>query len=320
MRGIVLAVGVHGRQLRHALVERDRHRGVLQVARHAAFGIAGEVEVEVDRAAPLQIAHVAAGLAEPLHRREAHHHARPLDAGLVAAGAAVAVAPAAGREIDALPAPLAGERAHVLGRHAGLLLLPLRRLRDAVLVAGEIGRPLVEADGVGLHVVLVVETFLDPDVGDRHRHRRRRGRLRREPLARQELRRRVVVRIDVHDLDAELAGSSATAGGPCPPARRRSRRWFPDRRTRTRSCRSSAGSPRPCRRSPTGRRAACGPSDAPRPSTSPPTNRDCGARASCRSRWRSETAPTGSSRCCPRCGASRATRRSRPGRGSASGA
>ena len=101
----LLAVGVHGRQLRHALVERDRHRGVLQVARHAAFGVAGEIEIEIDRRAPLQVAHVAAGLAEPLHRREAHHHARPLDAGLVAAGAAVAVAPAAGREIDALRAP-----------------------------------------------------------------------------------------------------------------------------------------------------------------------------------------------------------------------
>src|SRR5688572_20860753 len=106
-----LAVGVHGRQLRHALVELDRHRRVLEVARHAAFGIAGEIEIEVERAAPLQVAHVAAGLAEPLHRRQAHHYARPLDAGLVAAGAAMAVAPAAGREIDALLPPLAGERA-----------------------------------------------------------------------------------------------------------------------------------------------------------------------------------------------------------------
>src|SRR5262249_58644654 len=99
---------------------------------------------------------VAARVPEPLHGGQAHHDARPWDAGLVAAGAAMAVAPAAGREIDALPAPFARERAHVLCRHAGLLLLPLRRLGDAVFFAEQIGPPFVEADGVGLHVVLVV--------------------------------------------------------------------------------------------------------------------------------------------------------------------
>ena len=199
-----LAVGVHGRQLRHALVELDRHRGVFQIARHAAVGIAGEIEIEVDRRAPLQIAHIDAGLAETLHGDEADHHARPLNAGLVAAGAAMAVAPAAGRQIDALLAPFAGQRAHVLGRNAGLLLLPLGRFRHAVLVAEQIGLPLVEADRVGLDILLVVEVFLDPDVSDRHRHGDRGGRLRREPFARQELRGGVEVRIDVDDLDAEL--------------------------------------------------------------------------------------------------------------------
>src|SRR5262249_41746731 len=97
-----LGVGADRRQLWHALVELDRHRGILEVARHAAVGVAREIEIEVERAAPLQIAHVDAGLAQPLHGCEAHHHARPLDAGLVAAGAAVAIAPSAGRQIDAL--------------------------------------------------------------------------------------------------------------------------------------------------------------------------------------------------------------------------
>ena len=68
----------------------------------------------------------------------------------------------------------------------------------------EIGLPFVEADGVGLYVVLVVEAFLDPHIGDRHRHGGRGGRLGREPFAGQELRRSVVVGIDVDDLDAEL--------------------------------------------------------------------------------------------------------------------
>src|SRR5262249_20570285 len=133
-----LPVGIHARELRHALIELDRHGGVLEVARHAAFGVAREIEIEVERAAPLQVAHVAAGLAQPLHGGEAHHHARPLDAGLIAAGAAMAVAPAAGREIDALPAPFTRERAYVLGRNAGLLLLPLGGLRDAVLLAEQV--------------------------------------------------------------------------------------------------------------------------------------------------------------------------------------
>ena len=152
----------------------------------------------------MQVAHVDAGLAQPLHRGQAHHDARPLDAGLVAAGAAVAVAPAAGRQIDPLPAPFARQRAHVLGRHAGFLLLPFGRLGNAVLLADQIGLPGVESDRVGLHIVFVVEAFPDPHIGDGHRHRDRGGGPRREPLAGQELRRRVVVGIDVDDLDAEL--------------------------------------------------------------------------------------------------------------------
>ncbi len=55
-----------------------------------------------------------------------------------------------------------------------------------------------------LDVVLVVEALLDPDIGDGHGHGDRCGRFRRKPFAGQELRRSVVVGIDVNDLDAEL--------------------------------------------------------------------------------------------------------------------
>ncbi len=199
-----LIVRIHGRQLRHALIELDRHRGIFEIARHAAVGIAGEIEIEVDRRAPLQITHVDAGLAEALHGNEAHHDARPGNAGLITAGAAVAVAPAAGREIDALTPPFARQRAHVFCRNAGFLLLPLGRFRNAVIVAKEIGFPFIEADRVGLDVAFVVEVFLDPDVSDGHRHRDRRGRLWRKPFAGQKLRGGVVIGIDVNDLDGEL--------------------------------------------------------------------------------------------------------------------
>src|SRR6516225_5378765 len=86
---------IHRRELRHALEKLDSHRSLLNVTRHAAVGIAREVEIEIDRGAPLQIAHVDARLAETLHGDQAHHSARPLNAGLVAACAAMAVAPAA---------------------------------------------------------------------------------------------------------------------------------------------------------------------------------------------------------------------------------
>src|SRR5207302_304416 len=112
---------------------------------------------EIERAAPLQIAHVYAGLAKALHSDQTHHHARPLNSGLVAAGAAVAVAPAARCEINALPAPFAGQRANIFGRNAGLFLLPLRRFGNAVLLAEQIGLPLVETDSVRLDILFVVE-------------------------------------------------------------------------------------------------------------------------------------------------------------------
>ena len=195
---------VHGRQLRHALIQLDRERGRFEIARHAAIGIAGEIEIEVDRGAPLQVPHIDAGLAQSLHRDEAHHRARPLDAGLVAAGAAMAVAPAAAGEISALLCPFARERAHVLGRNAGLLLLPFRRFRRPVLLAHDIGLPRVEADGVGRDIVFVVQAFVDPHIGDRERERGRGGRLRTQPFAGEELGRRIEIGIDVDELDPEL--------------------------------------------------------------------------------------------------------------------
>ena len=195
---------VHRRQLWHALKQLNRHRRLLDIAGHAAVGVAREIEVEIDRGAPLQIAHVDAGLAQSLHRDQAHHGARPLDAGLVAAGAAVAVAPTAAAEISAFGRPFARQRAHVLGWNAGLLLLPFGRLGHAIALAHDIGLPGVEAGRVRLDVFLVVKPFLNPNIGDRQGERRRGRRLRADPFSRQELGGRVVMRIDVHDLDAEL--------------------------------------------------------------------------------------------------------------------
>ena len=185
---------------------------MVQVAGHAPFGVAREIEIGVHRRAPLEVAHVDARLADTLHGDQADHHPGPLDAGGVAARPAVAVAPAAGAEIGLLPAPVAGQRADRLGGHAGLGLLPFGRFRDAVLVAHDIGLPDIEAQGLGLDELLVVEPFLDPHVGDRQGEGGVGGRLGGDPLAAQHLGGVVVERIDVDDLDIEVLEPLAADG------------------------------------------------------------------------------------------------------------
>src|SRR5262249_54171770 len=81
--------------------------------------------------------------------------------GLITASAAVTIAPAARREIDALLTPFPCQCADVFGRNAGFVFLPLWRFRDAVLFAEQIGFPLVEAHRVCLDIIFVVEAFLD---------------------------------------------------------------------------------------------------------------------------------------------------------------
>src|SRR5450759_2985292 len=95
-------------------------------------------------------------------------------------------------------------RAHILGWDAGLLLLPFGRLGHAVAFAHDIGLPGVETDRVRGYVFLVVKSFRDPNVSDSHGERRRGRRLRADPFTWQKLGGRVVMGIDVHDLDAEL--------------------------------------------------------------------------------------------------------------------
>jgi hypothetical protein len=79
---------IHRQHVRHALVVVDRGRRPDQVTRDAALGIAGEVEREVERRAPLQIAEIDSRLAPALHRHHQDHAARPLRARRRAARAA----------------------------------------------------------------------------------------------------------------------------------------------------------------------------------------------------------------------------------------
>ena len=137
-----LRIRVDRKQLRHALVQLHAHAGVVYIAGHATIGVAGEIEIEIVRRTPLQIAHIDAGLAEPLHRDQADHRPRPLNPGGISARAAVTVAPGAGAEIGFLRSPFSGECADVAGRHAGFRFLPLGRFRRAVGLAEHIVGPL----------------------------------------------------------------------------------------------------------------------------------------------------------------------------------
>ena len=144
------------------------------------------------------------GLAEALHGDQADHDTRPLDAGLVAAGAAVPVTPAARAEIGFFAAPISGQRPYRLGRHARLGFLPFRGLGHAIFVAQNVIAPHVEADGAVFDIVLVVEALFDPHMGNGQRHGRIGGRPGRDPFAAEQLGRVVVVGVDVDNLDIGL--------------------------------------------------------------------------------------------------------------------
>ena len=153
---------IHRQDMRHALIIVERIAGPHEVAGNPAVRIAREVEMQVMRGADLETAEIDARLAPALHRHHHDHAARPLLPRRAAAGAAESRAGHSDSQIDLLAAPHARERAHVLGRNAGLPLLPLGSLGDAVGFAQEIGLPLIETGRAASDVVLVVEALARP--------------------------------------------------------------------------------------------------------------------------------------------------------------
>ena len=126
---------VHGRQLRHALIQLNSEAGMVQVSGHAAVCVTGEIKVKIHRCSPLKVANVNTRLAQALHRDQAHHGASPLDAGGVAAGTAVPIAPSANPEVGFLASPFTRQRPHIAGRYGGFGFLPFGTFGDAVLLA-----------------------------------------------------------------------------------------------------------------------------------------------------------------------------------------
>ena len=122
-----------------------------------------------------------------------------------------------------LAAPLASQSPDLARRDARLDFGPLGGLRNAVALAEHVVLPLVEAGGPFGDVVLVVEVFGQPGVGDAQAEGHVGAEPRREPLVGEEAGRVVEARVDKHHLDAELfhpeaprraleGGVDATAG------------------------------------------------------------------------------------------------------------
>lgn len=157
---------VHARKLSHPLVKTDGDSASLKIAGKAAFGIARKIEVIINRCPKLQISEVHAWLSKALHRHEAHHCACPLRACRGATSTAECGALAASSEIGARAPPFAGERARDLRRDTCFSFLPLRRLRTSILNAQNVVAPLFETGRFATDIVLVVQAFGNPHIGD----------------------------------------------------------------------------------------------------------------------------------------------------------
>ena len=58
-----LGRGVHGRQLRHPLIECGSQSGIVEITRDPAIGVTRKIEAEIERNPQLQISDIDAGLA-----------------------------------------------------------------------------------------------------------------------------------------------------------------------------------------------------------------------------------------------------------------
>ena len=204
--------GEGGPAVEHAPGELEAGGGVLAVAGDAALGVAGEEEGGVHRGALGGGPHVGAGLAHALHGAQGDHAAGPLNAVAGAAGSAPA-AQTAGGQIGVLLGPLAGQGADLAGGYAGLGLSPLAGLGLAVGLAQHVVGPLLEAVGVGSHVLLVVGALGQPGIGDGEGQGMVGAHLGGEPLVGEQSGRVVVVGVNVDHLDAQVLLHPLTPDG-----------------------------------------------------------------------------------------------------------
>src|SRR5271165_3500912 len=109
--------------------------------------------MQVVRGAELEIAEIDARLAPAPHGHHHDHAARPLRSRRAAACAAESRAAHSDSQIGLLAAPHAGQGTHVLGWNAGLSLLPLGSLGDAIGFAQQVRLPFIKAGSAGGYIV-----------------------------------------------------------------------------------------------------------------------------------------------------------------------
>ena len=165
-----------GDALRHERL-RNKRRGKL--AEHGAVVAGAHLRQEVSRRqriegvhadeSPLDELHlVATRLADRLHGEQIDLETRRL-MGVRRADVGTTVAVADGNVVRR---PVASKRLDAVGGNVALLLSPLGRLRNAVLVAEHVVLEPVEAIGVRGDVLLVVRALGDPHVGNGELHGR----------------------------------------------------------------------------------------------------------------------------------------------------
>ena len=155
--------------------------------------------------------------AKALHGEQADLKARRL----MRIAAANVTAAIAVRDRDDLLRPVTGKSLDLERGNTTLLLSPFRGLRNTVLTTHGVVLEVVEADGVGIDVVLVIGAFFDPGIGDCQLERSIGVGKDRDPLVSMNCSCIVQVRTDIDGVDADLGPEAADAAcGLATPAPR----------------------------------------------------------------------------------------------------
>src|SRR3990172_2518242 len=188
-----------------------RGRGIVNIPGYATFGIARKEKFRVMRRALRRSPDVDAWFSQTLHGLKADHQTGPLSSGCSPAGTPPA-AQTTRSQHGLLAAPLSGQGSNLSRWNGAFLFRPLRRLGNPVFLAQDVVFPFVKTNCPRLDVLLVVEIFCDPDVGDGTCQSVVRSQPWCKPLVRQETRRVIEEWVNEDHLDPQILEPLTTTG------------------------------------------------------------------------------------------------------------
>ena len=221
--GDLLHDRVQGEEMGHPLIDISGRPRCGKIPGDTSLGVAREVEVSVNGGPHGQVSHVDTGFAKTLHGHEADHGPGPFRTRGATTGAPLGLPCAPRRKIGLFRSPLPCQRPHIFGRNRCLIFLPLRCFWNTILLAQDVILPFFKARGSQGDILLVIQVLGDPNIGDRQGQGIAGVRSGSKPLASKQGRRIVVIGIDVHHFDPQLAhplsansaleGTVGTGGG-----------------------------------------------------------------------------------------------------------